>query len=140
ADYSGDGSFTTSTSVLLRKGGQTASTRERRSGVCPSALGQSVTFTATVAATATGTVTFKDAGVALTGGTVALNASGVATYTTTTLTSGAHAITADYSGDGSFTTSTSAPLTQRLEKRCVRKLRCSATQPTPGEKVSRTAK
>ena len=62
--------------------------------------GQTVTFTATVAATssntiATGTVTFKDGSTVL--GTATLNA-GKATYSTSALAAGSHAITASYSG------------------------------------------
>src|SRR4030095_13447686 len=74
------------------------------SSVNPSDLGQSVTFTATVssgAGTPSGTVQFKDNGDNL-GPPVALNASGVAQFTTSSLTTGTHPITADYSGDGNF--------------------------------------
>ncbi len=73
----------------------------------PSSSGQSVTFTATVtsgAGTPTGTVQFKDGGTNL-GSPQALNGSGVATFSTTALTPGMHTITADYSGDVNFLTS-----------------------------------
>src|SRR6202051_4133504 len=76
-------------------------------------LGQPVTFTATVTANAgtpTGTVTFFDnAAIALGTGTLS---SGTATFSTTSLSVGSHSITAVYSGDGNFATSTSSPLTQ----------------------------
>ena len=72
-----------------------------------------VAFTASVSAgsgTPTGTVTFLDGSSTL--GTVALS-SGSATFTTSGgLTTGRHAIQAIYSGDGTFTGSTSAPFTQ----------------------------
>ena len=74
----------------------------------PSNLNQSVTFTATVTSTGgtpTGTVQFKDGGTNL-GPPQPLNGSGVATFSTSSLVAGVHAITADYSGDGSFLTST----------------------------------
>jgi len=74
----------------------------------PSNPGQSVTFTATVtsaAGTPTGTVQFKDGGTNL-GSAQTVNGSGVATFSTTALTPGVHAITADYSGDSNFATST----------------------------------
>ncbi len=77
------------------------------SAVNPSSFGQSVTFTATVtfgAGTPTGTAQFKDNGTNL-GAPVALNAGGVATFSTSALTVGTHPITADYSGDGNFLTS-----------------------------------
>jgi len=81
----------------------------------PSIYGQPVTFTATVSpiapatGTRTGTVTFKDGATAL--GTAAVNAAGQAVFTTTSLsaTGTPHAITAVYSGDTNFTTSTSSP-------------------------------
>jgi hypothetical protein len=64
----------------------------------PSTVGQPVTLTVTVTGdTPTGTVMFDDSGIAL--GTVDLNA-GVATLVTSALTTGAHVITATYSGDG----------------------------------------
>jgi len=73
----------------------------------PSNNGQSVTFTATVASSAgtpTGTVQFKDGGTNL-GSPQTLNGSGVATFSTSALTPGLHTITADYSGDANFNTS-----------------------------------
>ena len=85
-----------------------ATTTAVTSSVNPSSVGQSVTFTATVtssAGTPTGTVQFKDNGVNL-GSPVTLNGSGVAQLTTATLAAGGHPITADYSGDGNFNTST----------------------------------
>jgi hypothetical protein len=65
-----------------------------------------VTFTATVTAVAsgagtpTGTVTFFDGSTVL--GTVALDANGQASLTRSFATAGSHAITAAYSGDGTF--------------------------------------
>jgi hypothetical protein len=50
-------------------------------------------------------VQFKDNGANL-GAPVALNASGVAQFTTSSLTTGTHPITAEYSGDGNFAVST----------------------------------
>jgi len=55
--------------------------------------------------TPTGTVQFKDNGGNL-GSPITLNAGGVAQFTTTSLSTGTHTITADYSGDGNFLTST----------------------------------
>jgi hypothetical protein len=75
----------------------------------PSTFGQSVTFTANVSGTGgtpTGTVAFKDGGTTITGcGTQALS-SGQATCMTSSLTVGTHIITAAYSGDTGFNTST----------------------------------
>jgi len=70
----------------------------------PSNVGQSVSFIASVtpqfSGTVKGSVTFFDGATALK--TVALS-SGVAKFTTSTLTSGAHTITATYNGSTSFT-------------------------------------
>jgi len=76
--------------------------------------GQSVTLTATVASTGstttpTGTVTFSAGTTTL--GTGTLNSSGVATLATTALASGSDAVTAAYSGDINFASSTSSALT-----------------------------
>src|SRR2546421_700417 len=65
-------------------------------------------FPATVSSTAgtpTGTAQFKDNGTNL-GSPVTLNGSGVATFSTSSLTAGTHTITADYSGEVNFSTST----------------------------------
>jgi hypothetical protein len=73
-----------------------------------------VTFTATVkpqySGTVKGSVTFYDGTTALK--TVSLSG-GVAKFTTSTLTSGAHSITATYNGSTSFDSS-SASLTQTV--------------------------
>jgi len=83
----------------------------------PSAFGQSVTFTAAVhpstSGTPTGSITFKDGTATL--GTVSL-ASNTASFTTATLTAQSHSITAVYSGDTNFGASTSPILTQSVTK------------------------
>src|SRR5205085_577490 len=85
------------------------------SSLNPSALGQAVTFTATVTSSATGTptgtVTFQDGASAL--GTSG-RAAGRATFTTSGLTAGTHSITAIYGGDANFAGSTSPILTQTI--------------------------
>jgi subtilase family serine protease len=86
------------------------------SSLNPSTYETAVTFTATVTSTSgspTGTVTFKDSGTSLGTGTLS---GGKATYTILTLTAGAHSITAVYAGSGTFITSTSAVLTQTVNK------------------------
>jgi hypothetical protein len=84
------------------------------SSLNPSNFGQSVTFTANVtpqySGTVKGSVTFYDGTTALK--TVALSG-GLAKFTTSTLTSGGHNITATYNGNTSFTGS-SASLTQTV--------------------------
>ena len=81
------------------------------SSLNPSQFGQSVTFTAKVTGVSpTGTVTFKDDATVL--GTGTLNANGQAIFTTSSLSSGNHAITAVYGGDANNARSTSPVLTQ----------------------------
>jgi len=79
----------------------------------PSAVGQLVTFTATITGspgTPTGTVTFTDGATTL--GTVPL-AGGNASLTTSSLSAGTHTITATYGGDANFAAS-SASLQQAV--------------------------
>lgn len=84
----------------------------------PSVAGLSVTFTSTVSAVRgvtgapTGSVTFYDGATAI-GGPVALS-SGAAAFKTDSLTGGLHSITAQYSGDTNFSSSTSVPLAQTV--------------------------
>jgi hypothetical protein len=85
------------------------------SSVNPSMRKQAVTFKATVTAgsgTPTGTVTFKDGGRTL--GSASLSA-GQASFTTSTLSKGAHQITAVYGGGSGFQASTSAVLVQTVQ-------------------------
>lgn len=83
----------------------------------PSALGDPVTFTATLtlggAILPTGTVTFYDGVTVL--GTQPISVLGVAQFTTSALTGGSHTITASYSGDATFPPATSPPLTQVVQ-------------------------
>jgi len=108
--------------------------------VNPSAYGQSVTFTATVSSssgTPTGSVTFKDGTTTL--ATVALSA-GVAKYTTATLAVGTHSITAVYGGSTTFSTSTSAAVSQVVNKATTTTALASSLNPsTHGQSVTFTA-
>ncbi len=86
------------------------------SSLNPSYVGQSVSFSATVAGlsgTPTGSVVFKQRAKVL--ATVALTG-GIATYSTTYTAAGSHSITAAYSGDANNQPSTSAVLTQVVRK------------------------
>lgn len=85
----------------------------------PSLVGDAVTFTATVApvdsglGTPTGQVTFFDGATPL--GTAPLSGD-QASLTTIALGGGDHLITASYPGDADFAGSTSAPLTQTVQR------------------------
>ena len=119
--YSGDTDFLTSTSTSLTQTVNKASTTTTVvSSANPSVTGQSVTYTATVAAvspgagTPTGLVTFKDGAstITCTSGTQTLNGSGIATCTLAYPGIGTHSITGVYSGDANFLTSTSSIISQ----------------------------
>jgi autotransporter-associated beta strand protein len=107
----------------------------------PSVFGQSVTFTATVTSsesgTPTGTVTFLDGSTTL--GTGTLNGSGVATFTTTSLAVASHSITADYDGDTNFASSDSSITTQVVNQDSTTNIVVSSANPSvAGQSVTFT--
>lgn len=93
-----------------------ATTTSLSSSLNPATAGQSVTFTATVTSSAsgspTGTVSFYDGSTLL--GSAALSASNVATFTTSSLSAASHSITASYSGNSAFASSTSPALAEQI--------------------------
>jgi hypothetical protein len=115
AVYSGDANDTSATSpAVTQVVNKAASSVALTSSPNPSSAGGAVTFTAVVTpAAATGTVQFLDAGIGIGTGTLA---GGSASLTISTLPAGAHSITAVYSGDGNTLTSTSAALSQTINK------------------------
>ena len=147
ASYGGDASFNSSaSSVLSQTVNKASSTTALASGANPSASGQPVTFTVTVApvapggGTLAGTVAFND------GATVVCAAaavsSGVATCTTSALsaTGSPHSMTATYSGDSNFNGSASAALSQVVNKANSASTVTSSKTPTvAGESVTFTA-
>jgi YVTN family beta-propeller protein len=124
ASYSGDTNFSGSTSGVLVESivqpTPTATLTAISSSANPQALGAGVTFTATVkpsssaAPSPTGSVAFFDGATALGRSNLASNLT--ATYTTSSLALGSHSITAAYSGDTNFATSTSVVLTESIEE------------------------
>ncbi len=83
----------------------------------PSRGGDTVTFTANVsgsAGMATGTVEFRDGGVAIGGCGAVTLASGSAACATASLTVGSHSITAHYGGGGAYTAAASGALSQTV--------------------------
>jgi uncharacterized repeat protein (TIGR01451 family) len=108
ASYGGDSNYTGGNNTTTQVVNKDATTTSVTSSKNPSTAGQSVTFTATVAAnspgsgTPTGTVQFVIDG-ANAGGTVALS-SGTAQFSTSSLTSAGspHSVSATYSGDSNF--------------------------------------
>jgi hypothetical protein len=117
AVYGGDSKFASSTSKAVSQVVSKATTATAlASSLNPSVVGQSVTFTATVtpefSGKVTGTVTFYD-------GTTVLKTIGVrggaAKFTTKTLISGTHSVTATYNGTA-FSGSRSTPLIQTVSQ------------------------
>jgi autotransporter-associated beta strand protein len=105
AVYSGDANFAVSTGTVGYTVNLAGTTTTLSASPTTTTFSQNVTFTATVssaAGTPGGTVTFMDGTNML--GTVSLSG-GVAMLSTTTLTGGPHTITANYSGDTNFSTS-----------------------------------
>ncbi|MGA7988942.1 MAG: Ig-like domain-containing protein [Candidatus Dormiibacterota bacterium] len=147
AVYSGDANFAASSAApLTQTVNQGGTTTKVVSSLNPSSTGVTVTFTATVTATApatgtrTGTVAFDDGGVGIAGcAAQVLTAAGTTTCATNALTAGAHTITAVYSGDGNFTTSTSPPITQTVLTTTTTSLSSSVNPSVFGQSVQYTA-
>jgi hypothetical protein len=111
AVYSGDSTYITSTSALLKETiNQVASATALKSSIGSSSFDESVTFTATVTSaggTPAGTVTFLADGTSIGTGTLS---NGVATLATSQLPVKANSITASYAGNTDFKSSTSTAL------------------------------
>jgi Bacterial Ig-like domain (group 3) len=113
AKYSGDTKFAASTSAALTQmvvAGALTSTTTMLTGPATGSAGASVSFMASVTPAngtkvPTGMVTFLDGATNL--GNSSLNGSGSASFSTSTLSAGAHTVTAQYGGDANFAGSTS---------------------------------
>jgi hypothetical protein len=118
--YSGNGNYLPSFSANLTQTVNKATSRTVvLSSGSPATRGTTVVFTATVTARApgtgipAGTVQFRIDGVN-SGPALTVNPSGQAAYATSTLSVGRHTVSAVYAGNGSFLTSTSANIAQRI--------------------------
>ncbi len=116
--YAGDASFaTSSSSSLTQVVSSDTTTVTLSSSANPSVWGQSVNLTATVSVvppgggTPTGSITFLDGSTVL--ATVALSGK-TASFKTGALSVGSHPISAVYSGDPNYGTSTSATVTEMV--------------------------
>jgi hypothetical protein len=109
----------------------------------PSALGQTVTFTAHVtvvaggSGTPTGSVTFYDGGTAL--GTVGLDTTAQVVLATSSLSAGSHSITASYSGNATYLGSTSTVLTQVVRANTTTALTSNSDPSNAGQMVTFSA-
>lgn len=120
AVYSGDQTYAASTSPVVTQTvaapGTTASTTTLSSSSNPSAVGQPVTLVATVGGSGkppTGSVGFRDGDTTL---SVRPLSGGRASLVTSSLGAGSHPLTAVYSGDPNFASSTSTALTQTVSQ------------------------
>jgi phospholipase/lecithinase/hemolysin len=142
--YGGDGNFTGNTSPAVTQAvNQDATSTTVSSSASTSVYGQGVTFTATVKAaspgsgTPTGSVTFMDGSTVLGS---ALMSGNTATFGTSTLAFGSHSITAVYTGDGNFITSTSPARTQTVNAAGTTTVVTSSLNPSAaGQSVTFTA-
>ena len=118
ASWTGDGSYGASSGTAQLAVSQAPTSVSISSSANPSSFSQSVSFTANVSSdggTPTGSAQFKIDGTNF-GSPVAVDGTGKATSgTTTTLTVASHSISAVYSGDSNFSTSTDS-LSQTVNK------------------------
>jgi hypothetical protein len=144
AAYSGDASFMASSAsgplIVARDATAVALT----TAPDPSVDGSAVTLTASVVAAApgagspTGSVDFLDGATDL--GTAPIDPStGTATLNVSSLTPGAHSLTADYMGDGNFTAGTASATQVVQSYATATTLSASPSSPTFGDTVTLTA-
>ena len=144
ATYNGDPLHTAgAVGSLTETMNKAATTTAVTSSLNPSTFGKAVTFTAKVISAVpgalTGTATFKNGAVTM--AVVAVSSTGVATYTTSSLTAGAHSITAVYAGNANFAASTSPIRVQTVNKAATTTAVTSSLNPsTLGKVVTFTAK
>jgi hypothetical protein len=127
--------------------GSLATATALSSSLNPANVGQSITFSAIVAGTTTdtplptGSVNFLDGSTVIGSGT--LNGSAQASFSTSSLAAGTHSITAVYSSDTTYATSTSPVLSQVVnapsKTATTTTLTSSANPATTGESVTFTA-
>ena len=142
ADFLGSTYFLASVSAAQTQVVKNDSTAVVATSANPSKYGETITFTTTITHTAapvpTGTVTFEDGTTVL--ASVAVGATGTAKYATAKLTVGTHSITAVYSGDPRYIGSTSAVVSQVVDKAATSTKVASSLNPsTSGDKVTFTA-
>ena len=110
AAYSGDSNYPSGESGVVPLQVLSATTTSLAASPNPVTSGQALTLTATVQGSGStapaGTVSFLNGSTPL--GTATLNASGVATLSNSSLAAGTYSLTAQYSGNASFLSSTSA--------------------------------
>ncbi len=146
AVYGGDGAFIGSSSASLSEAVEPVTTATSlSSSAAPAAPGQALTFTAIVSSvnggTPTGSVSFLDGTTVLGTATLTATASGAQTsFTTSGLALGSHSITAVYGGASTFSASTSACLSETIQKVQTFAALSSSSDPVPlGQSLTLTA-
>jgi hypothetical protein len=143
AVYSGDANNNGSSSAVLTEVVNLSQTMVMLSSSSnPAQAGQPVTFSADVSAlagvTPTGTITFYDGTTVL--GTVSLNSMGMAALTVSDLAVGSHSVTAVYSGDATYSGSSSSALQEVIDGQMSMTGLTSSQNPAPsGTPVTFTA-
>jgi hypothetical protein len=142
AAYAGNSSWIASTSpVLTQTVNKVATTTALTTSAKPAPYKTSLTFTATVSSsttgTPTGTVVFKDGTTALAQRTLS---GGTATLVISSLAVGPHSITAVYGADTNFARSTSSAISENITKAATSTVVTSSLNPsTHGTAVTFTA-
>jgi hypothetical protein len=148
AIYSGDDTYASNQTSVPQSVNQGGTSTSLTSNANPAQLGQQVAFTATVipegsSVTPTGSVTFLDGTTTLGTTTLALvSGQYQATFSTSSLASGSHTITAVYSGDGTFAASSasmSEVVGQPSGASSGTYLTASPTSSVPGQSVTLSA-
>lgn len=129
--YSGDSNYAVATAQLTQTVVSDTTQVTLAVSTNSSVYLQPLTFTATVTSNggpATGTVAFTEGSITL--GTAQLNTNHLATFTTTSLSPGNHAITAQYLGNGSAEASLTTPITVSVKQTTSLTL-ASSSNPSP---------
>ena len=140
--YAGDANNATASSnsfVIVVQ--QAATVTSLASSTNPQIVGQPVTFTASTSSVGpnlTGSITFMDNGAPI--GSVTLGSGQTAIFTTSSLTFGAHTITAVYSGDTNHATSTSPAVSEQIVQAATAVLVSNLNPAVAGANVTFTVK
>jgi hypothetical protein len=133
ASYSGDSNYPAGESDAVPLQVLFATTTSLVASPNPVTAGQALTLTATVegseATTPSGTVSFLNGSTPL--GTAPLNASGVATLSTASLAAGTYSLTAQYTGNASFLSSTSAAVSLAVNAQALTTITSLIASPNP---------
>src|SRR5580704_11883182 len=141
AAYTGTGGFTNSSGTLTQVV-QVSTSTTVTSSLNPSNPSQSVTFTATVTSTKgipSGTMAFMDGTTTLASGVSVSTTTGRATFSTTSLASGTHSITAVFTGSTGWLNSSSTAISQVVNATTTTTVAASPSPQTTGLSVTITA-